>query len=91
MSQVHSGSLFAVKNSNTAVLSDELGTGTVSLFSPTGCSKVGGLVDGTSVTVLGNSGFTGYVLVMTARGEVFEVWHENIKYLSPRGSNFKLN
>ncbi len=86
MSQIQSGSL-----SSLAVLSDEFGLGNVSLFSATNCSKVGTIAAGTRVTVLGNSGFSGYVLVMTSRGDVFEVWHENLSCSPIRGSNSKLN
>jgi len=92
MSQVLSGSLSS-GNKNLAILSDEFGVGQdVPLFSATNCSKAGKIASGTRVTVLGNSGFSGYVLVMTERGDVFEVWHETVQYSSPiRGSKSTLN
>lgn len=86
MSQIQSGSL---STKNLAILSDEFGVDNVSMFSATNCSKLGTIPAGTRVTVLGSAGLTGYVLVMTARGDVFEVWHENLSAV--RGSNSKLN
>lgn len=66
-----------------AVLSDhDLGLDKVSLFSATNMKSAGTIPAGTRVSVLGPPGLTGYVLVMTVAGEVFEVWHENILYTS---------
>jgi hypothetical protein len=66
-----------------AVLSDhDLGLDKVSLFSATNMRAAGTIPAGTIVSVLGPSGLSGYVLVMTLDGNVFEVWHENIRYTS---------
>jgi hypothetical protein len=66
-----------------AVLSDrDYDTNVVSLFSPTNMRSAGTIPAGTQVTVLAPSGLSGYILVMTAKGEVFEVWHGNLMYLS---------
>ena len=76
-----------------AVLADEMGLDKVSLFSTVNVGMVGGtsVPSGTRVTVLGPAGFTGYVLVMTASKEVFEVWHENLRYCVSNGRNSNLN
>lgn len=77
--------------SSKAILADhDFGQDKVFSFSRVNM-KAGTIPAGTLVTVLGPSGFSGHIFVMTQDGNVFEVWHENLKYLGSRSSNFKLN
>jgi len=85
--------VFSGSFSPMAVLSDhDLGLDKVSLFSATNMKSAGTIPAGTRVTVLGPPDLTGYVLVMTPSGDVFEVWHENILHVSHNNrSKSKLN
>jgi hypothetical protein len=83
--------LFSTQNSPYAVLADEMGLDKVSLFSTINATRAATVPTGTKVMVLGPAGLSGYVVVMTATKEVFEVWHENLRYCVNTSRNFKSN